>query len=78
MSLTGVPEFSHQRMAIERLLHDAALDAFSAAVNQSHFPKPRRVCRDDVFLDDGPDIAWCEGVEVEMGFDRDMVRHSIT
>src|SRR5438876_65320 len=36
-----VPEFEDARMPIERLLHDAALHAASAAVNQSHLIKTR-------------------------------------
>ena len=38
-----VLEAVDQRMAFERLLHDAALDADPAAMDQSHFRQTRRV-----------------------------------
>ena len=44
-------ECLHERMPFERRLHDPALDAFPASMNQPHLPQPRLVRRVDVFLD---------------------------
>ena len=46
-----VAEALDQGVMIERLLHDAALDADPAAVDQPHFRQTRRVSLVDVFLD---------------------------
>jgi len=65
-------------MSVERALHDAALDTLAAAVNQPHPPKPGRVGRADVLVDDGGDVGWCEGVEIELRLDGDEKRHNPT
>ena len=56
-------------MPFECLLHDAALHAFAAPVNQAHFTEAGLMSRDDVFVDDGWDVAWREGVKIECVFD---------
>ena len=53
----------------ERLLHDAALYALAAAVNQPHLSQARGVCGVDILLDDRLDVARREGVEVERVLD---------
>ena len=75
MRFRGVPELAHQRMALERLLHDAALDSLAAAVNLPDFVQSRRMRRIDVLLDHRCDVARGKGVKVEMIFDGDAVRH---
>ena len=52
MRFRGVPEFDDERMPLERLLHDAALNALAAAVNQPDLTQSGVVRRVDVFLDD--------------------------
>ena len=53
-----VKKLQHERVPFERVLHDAALNADAAAVNQSHFAQSRRVRFGDVFLNDRWDISW--------------------
>ena len=67
-----VPELRDQWMVFEHLLNDAALDAFAASMNQSHFAQAGFVRRSDILLDDRCHIAWCEGMQVERIFDRDL------
>jgi hypothetical protein len=62
-------------MAFERLLDDATLDAFAAAVNQANLAEPSLVRRVHVLFDDRLDIAWLEGVQIERPFNRDLVGH---
>ena len=70
----GVPEFVDQRVALERLLHDAALNAFAPAVNQPHLAQPGLVGGVHVFLDDGLDVARRERVKIERVLDRNAMR----
>ena len=65
-----IAEFLHIRMALERGLHDAALHSMSTSVNQPDVAEARVSGRSDVFLDNRGDVAWREGVQVELGFDR--------
>ena len=62
-------------MPLERLLHDAALNALAAAVNQPHLAQSRLVRGVHVLLDDRLDVARREGVEIEGRLDRDVVSH---
>ena len=75
MCLESVPEFDNQRMPLEHLLHDAALDAFAAAVNQAHLTEAELVRGVDVLLDDRRDVTRREGMQVDMVFDGKAVRH---
>lgn len=59
-----VRKLQHERMAFERLLHDGALDAYAAAVDEPHFAEPRCVRCRHIFLDDRWDVSRCERVEV--------------
>lgn len=67
--LRGVPEFRHEGMVFQCLLHDAALNALAASVNQPHLAQACFVCRGHVLGDDGGDVARREGVEVDRVFD---------
>ena len=74
----GIPEFGDEWMPLERLLNDASLNAFAAAVNQPDLTKTSFVCRVDVLLDDRCHVAWRERMQVEVVFDRDAVSHRAT
>ncbi len=60
-----------QCVVFEGVLHDAALYADPAAVYQADLAQAGRVGFVDVFFDHRGDVARLEGVEVELGFDRD-------
>jgi hypothetical protein len=66
-----VPEFRDQRVAIERGLYDAALDAAAAPMNKTHFAQSRSGGGIDVVPDDGWDVSRREGVEIELALNRD-------
>src|ERR1041385_3771040 len=70
MRLRRIPELDDERMAVERLLDDAALDALAAPVNQAHLAQAAFPCGVDVLLDDRLDVAGGEGVQIERLFDR--------
>src|SRR5215471_16275496 len=74
MCVGVVPEFDDQRMALEERLHDAALDAASSAVNQANGGESGLVGGVKVVVDDGWNIGRGEGVQVELGGDRDLDR----
>jgi hypothetical protein len=76
MRLDGVVERGDQRMPLEHLLHDAALNALAATVNEPDLTQPGGVRRRHVFLDDRRHIGRCEGMKVDGVFDRDAVRHA--
>ena len=69
MRLGGIPEFDDERMAFERLLDDATLDATAASVNEANLAKAVFPGSRDIFLDDRFDVARTEGVEIENAFD---------
>ena len=52
MGLRSVPELDNERMVLECLLNDSALNTFAASVNQSHFAQARFVRGSDVLDDD--------------------------
>jgi hypothetical protein len=70
MRLGSIPEFDDERMAIERLLHDASLHALAASVNQTDLGEAGLVRSRHVLVDDRRDVARRERVEVEALFDR--------
>ena len=74
----GIPEFGDEWMPLECLLHDAALNALAAPVNQPDLTQPGLVRRVDVFLHHRRDVARRERMEVEMVFDGDAVGHRAT
>ena len=72
-----VKKLHDERMAFERLLHDAALHAAAASVNEPNLAQPGGVCLVDVLVDDRRDIARRKRVEIERAFDRNPQRVSI-
>jgi hypothetical protein len=70
MGLGIVVELRHERMAVENLLDDAALDALAAAMNQPDFPQASRVRGADVFVNDRGNVWRGEGMKVEALLDR--------
>ena len=70
--LRRIPELLDERMPFECLLHDAALHALAAAVNQPHLTEARVMRRGDVFVDDGGDVARIESVKIDRVFDRNL------
>src|SRR5687768_7964082 len=56
----GIPEFNDQRMPFQHLVHDAALHALAASVDQSHLAEAGFVRGVDVLLDDRRNIAGRE------------------
>ena len=75
MAFGRVPELLDERMAVERLLHDAALHAPASSVDQPHLAETPFPRGGHVFVDDGRDVCGGEGVEVESVFDRNSTRH---
>jgi hypothetical protein len=69
MGICVVEKLHHQRVVVEQLLNDAALDALSSSVNQSNADEADRVCFAEVLVDDRCDVCRCEGVEIEKVFD---------
>jgi hypothetical protein len=72
MRFRRVPEFDNERMALERVLNDAALNALSATVNQADLPEPGVPRSLDIVADECLDIARLERVEVDRILDRDL------
>ena len=69
-----VEKSQHQRVPIEGLLHDSALYARSAAMNEPHFMQSYSVRLVEVLFDDRWDIARGENVEIELALDRNPQR----
>ena len=69
-----VPELGDQRMLLEHGLHDRALRAAAASVNQAKLPQAGLVRGAHVLVDHGRDVAWGESVEIELRFYGDSVR----
>lgn len=64
-----VPKLQHERVPLERLLHDAPLNAAAAAMDEANLRQPSLVRLVDVLFDHRRDVARCESVEVETAFD---------
>jgi hypothetical protein len=75
MALGRIPELLDQRMPLERLLDDGALDAATAPVDQAHLAEPSGVSGCDVLLDDRADVARRERMQIEHVLDRNPVDH---
>jgi hypothetical protein len=71
----SIPKLGNEGMPLERALHDPALHATPAAVDETHLSQPRFMGRLDVVHDHGSDVARREGVKVERVFDGDVVGH---
>jgi len=61
-------------MAFERSLDHTALDAPAAAVDDAHVGEAGVHRGIDVVVDDRDDVGGREGVEIELGFDRNANR----
>src|SRR5262249_46799162 len=64
-------------MALERGLDDSALNATTAAVDETHRAEPRVRRRVHVLFHNGADVGWREGVEIDLCFDWDADRHRL-
>ena len=69
-----VPELCDQRMLLQDRLDDRPLRAAASAVNQTKLAQSGLVRGAYVLVNDGRDVAWREGVEIEVRFDGDAVR----
>lgn len=65
-----VGEECDKRMALEGGLHDAALDALPASVDEAQAAETGLVRGANVLLDDGGDVGGREGVQIKFGLDR--------
>ena len=70
MCLRRIPELHDERMVLERLLDDPALNTFAASVNQPDFSKAGFMRGADVLDDDRRNVARRERVEIDRVFDR--------
>jgi hypothetical protein len=75
MCVGGVPELLDERMPLESLLDDPALDPLAAPVNQADLAQPGLVRRLHVLLDHRSDVTRRERMEIERSLDRDSVGH---
>jgi len=66
-----VPEFGDARMTLERGLHETALNAAPAPVDEPHLAQTGGGRRRHEFDDDRRDVARREGMQVDLVFDRD-------
>ena len=71
-----VPEFDHERVPLEDLLHDASLHTASSTMDEAHFCQPGPGSRENVLLDDGGDVARVKRVKIQRVLDRDPVYHA--
>ena len=76
MCLRRIPELLDERMVLERLLDDPALNTFAASVNQPHLAKAGFMRGADVLDDDRRNIARRERVKIDPVFDGDL--HEVT
>ena len=67
-----VPERLDERVLLERVLHDTALDSLTAAVHEPQLAQPLRVRRVHVLLNDRRDVPRQERVQVELWADREI------
>jgi hypothetical protein len=65
-----VPELENLRVALERGLHDPALNAAAATVDEPDLANTGGCGGVDILGDDRADVARREGVEIQFVFDR--------
>jgi len=70
MRIGVVPEFDDEGVVFERGLHDAALHAATAAMDDANFFQAGGSGGIDVFTNDRGHIARREGVQIELVLDR--------
>ena len=68
-----VLERCDQRVRCEDLLHARALHTDAATVHEPHGAQAKRMRFAQVRVDHVRDVAWREGMEIELGTDRDVV-----
>lgn len=66
MSVVVVPEFDDEWMALEERLHDAALHAAPAAVDEPDLRQSRFARGLQVRVDDGGNVGGAERVQIEL------------
>jgi hypothetical protein len=69
-----VKKFQHERVPVERLLHDSALHPGATPMDEPHFAQSFGMCLVDVLFDDRGNVSRREGVEVELALDGDSQR----
>ena len=69
MCVVVVPEFDDEWMAFEERLHDAALHAATAAVDEPDRRQSRLARGLQVLVDDGGNVGGPEGVQIELARD---------
>lgn len=69
MRVVVVPEFDDERMAFEQRLHDAALHAPPAAVDEPDFRQSCVARGLQVLVDDGGNVRGPECVQIELAGD---------
>jgi len=63
------PELEHQRVTLQRGLHDAALHTAPAAVDEAHLEDACLGCGAHIFFDDRWNVTRREGVKIQFGAD---------
>jgi len=66
----SIVELDDERMPLEGGLHDAALDAATAPVDETHLAQTRLVSGVHVLFDNGLDVARMERVKIDRVFER--------
>ena len=69
MRFGGIGERSHERMAFEHCLDDAALHSGAAAVDEADLGHAGPGRSSDILFDDRFHVAWRKGVEIKHPID---------
>jgi hypothetical protein len=64
-----IKEFGDERVVVEQLLYDAALDALSAAMDETKLSEACLVCGVDIVVHDRRDVLRDKRVEIEATVD---------
>ena len=70
--LWRIREIRDERVRAQQRLHDPALDADTAAVDQPHLAKAAGVRRAQILVDHRWHVAWEERVQIEAVLDRQL------
>ena len=70
MGFRRVEEGHDVIVLLEDRLNDSTLDTLTATVNQTNLGQASLARGADVFVDDGRDVTWMEGMQVERALDR--------
>jgi hypothetical protein len=66
-----IKEFGDERVVVEELLHNAALDALPSSVDKAHLSQPSGVRSVNVVTKDRRDVFRNKSVEIETAVDGD-------